>query len=155
LHPYMIPQGSRVECANLPIDSTEADVARKVLGAVEDLLFKSKISETSSQLGIEAAFPRSPKKLLDALRESPPDLLILDLNSARFEPLALLREVKSDEATREISTIGFLSHVQKDLAVAAREAGCDRIVARSAFTRDLPKILAGDTPDTIDEAGVG
>jgi len=104
---------------------------------------------------MEAAFPRSPKKLLDALRESPPDLLILDLNSARFEPLTLLREVKTDEATREISTIGFLSHVQKDLAVAAREAGCDRIVARSAFTRDLPKILAGDTPDTIDEAGVG
>ena len=136
-------------------DSTEADVAKKVLGAVEDLLFKSKISETSSQLGIEAAFPRSPKKLLDALRESPPDLLVLDLNSARFEPLTLLREVKSDEATRDISTVGFLSHVQKDLAVAAREAGCDRIVARSAFTRDLPKILAGDTPDTIDEAGVG
>jgi CheY-like chemotaxis protein len=136
-------------------DSMEAGVTRKVLGAVEDLLFKSKISETSSQLGIEAAFPRSPKKLLDALRESPPDLLVLDLNSARFEPLALLREIKSDEATREISTVGFLSHVQKDLAVAAREAGCDRIIARSAFTRDLPKILAGDTPDTIDEAGVG
>jgi CheY-like chemotaxis protein len=136
-------------------DSMEADVTRKVLGAVEDLLFKSKISETSSQLGIEAAFPRSPGKLLDALRESPPDLLVLDLNSARFEPLTLLREVKSDEATREISTVGFLSHVQKDLAVAAREAGCDRIVARSAFTRDLPKILAGNTPETIDEAGVG
>jgi PleD family two-component response regulator len=136
-------------------DSMEAGVTRKVLGAVEDLLFKSKISETSSQLGIEAAFPRNPKKLLDTLRESPPDLLVLDLNSARFEPLALLREIKSDEATREISTVGFLSHVQKDLAVAAREAGCDRIIARSAFTRDLPKILAGDTPDTIDEAGVG
>ena len=136
-------------------DSTEADVARRVLGALEDLLFKSKISETASQLGIEAAFPRSPKKLLDALRESPPDLLVLDLNSARFEPLKLLGEVKSDEAMRGIPTVGFLSHVQKDLAVAAREAGCDRIVARSAFTRDLPRILAGDTPGTIDEAGVG
>jgi CheY-like chemotaxis protein len=133
----------------------EANVTRKVLGAVEDLLFKSKISETSSQLGIEAAFPRSPGKLLDALKESPPDLLVLDLNSARFEPLTLLREVKSDEVTRDVSTVGFLSHVQKDLAVAAREAGCDRVVARSAFTRDLPKILAGDTSDTIDEAGVG
>ena len=139
----------------LPNDSTEAGVRRSVLGAVEDLLFKSKISETASTLGIEAAFPRSPKKLLDALRESPPDLLVLDLNSARFEPLTLLREVKSEEATRNVSTVGFLSHVQKDLAVAAREAGCDRVVARSAFTRDLPKILAGDTPDTIDEAGVG
>ena len=130
-------------------------MTRRILGAVEDLLFKSKISETASQLGIEAAFPRSPKKLLQALQESPPDLLVLDLNSARFEPLTLLRDINSDETMREVSTVGFLSHVQKDLAVAAREAGCDRVVARSAFTRDLPKILAGHTPDTIDEAGVG
>jgi PleD family two-component response regulator len=130
-------------------------VTRTVLAAVEDLLFRSKISETASQLGIEAAFPRSPKKLLDAVRASPPDLLVLDLNSARFEPLALLGSIKSEETTRDVSTLGFLSHVQKDLAVAAREAGCDRIVARSAFSRDLPKLLAGSTPDTIDEAGVG
>jgi PleD family two-component response regulator len=130
-------------------------VARRVLAAVEDLLFKSKISETASTLGIEASFPRNPKRLLEALRESPPDLLVLDLNSARFEPLSLLRSVKSDEATSDVPTVGFLSHVQKDLAVAAREAGCDRIVARSAFTKDLPQILAGGTPDTVDEAGVG
>jgi PleD family two-component response regulator len=130
-------------------------VTRRVLAAVEDLLFKSKVSETASTLGIEASFPRNPKRLLEALRESPPDLLVLDLNSARFEPLAVLKSVKSDEATRDVPTVGFLSHVQKDLAVAAREAGCDRIVARSAFTRDLPQILAGSTPDTIDEAGVG
>jgi PleD family two-component response regulator len=135
--------------------STEANVTRRVLAAVEDLLFKSKISETASTLGIEASFPRNPKRLLEALHESPPDLLVLDLNSARFEPLSLLRSVRSEEATSDVPTLGFLSHVQKDLAVAAREAGCDRIVARSAFTRDLPQILAGRTPDTIDEAGVG
>ena len=130
-------------------------MARRVLAAVEDLMFRSKISETASTLGVEAAFPRNPRKLLEALRESPPDLLVLDLNSARFEPLSLLRTVKSDESTQNVTTVGFLSHVQKDLAVAAREAGCDRVVARSAFTRDLPRILAGRTPDTIDEAGVG
>jgi CheY-like chemotaxis protein len=115
----------------------EANVARRVLAAVEDLLFRSKISETASSLGIEAAFPRNPRRLLYALRDSPPDLLVLDLNSARFEPLTLLRDVRSDEVTREIPTVGFLSHVQKDLAIAAREAGCDRVVARSAFTKDL------------------
>jgi PleD family two-component response regulator len=118
-------------------------------------LFKSKISETASQLGIEASFPRNPRRLLEVLRESPPDLLVLDLNSARFEPLALLLSVRSEEATRDVPTVGFLSHVQRDLAVAAREAGCDRVVARSAFTRDLPKILAGRNPDTIDGASVG
>jgi PleD family two-component response regulator len=131
-------------------------VTRKVLAAVEDLLFRSKISETASTLGIEASFPRNPRKLLEAMRESPPDLLVFDLNSARFEPLTILRTVKSDEKTQNVTTVGFLSHVQKDLAVAAREAGCDRVVARSAFTRDLPRILArGEPEDSVDEAGVG
>jgi CheY-like chemotaxis protein len=128
-------------------------MARKVLAAVEDLLFRSKISETAKQLGIEAEFPRSRRKLLEALRESPPDLLVLDLNSARFEPLDILRRVKSEEITQRTPSVGFLSHVQRDLAVAAREAGCDHVMARSAFTRDLPKILAGG--EAIDEAGVG
>ena len=131
-------------------------MARRVLAAVEDLLFKSKISETADQLGVEARFPRSPEKLLDALRESPPDLLVLDLNSARFEPLSLLRTVKSDRDLGRVTTVGYLSHVQKDLAVAARKYGCDRVVARSAFTRDLPQILAGgETGGSTGEAGVG
>jgi CheY-like chemotaxis protein len=119
-------------------------LTRKVVAAVEDLLFRSKISETASTLGIEALFPRNPKKLVEKVHESPPDLLVLDLNSARFEPLQLLLELKSDEASRGVPVVGFLSHVQKDLALAARESGCDRVMARSAFTRDLPEILAGD-----------
>ncbi len=130
-------------------------MTRRVLAAVEDLLFKSKISETASTLGIEAVFPRNPRRLHEAIHKSPPDLLILDLNSARFEPLTFLKDVRSDPAMSDVPTVGFLSHVQKDLAVAAREAGCNRVVARSAFTKDLPRILAGRTPDTIDEAGVG
>jgi CheY-like chemotaxis protein len=131
-------------------------VTRRVLAAVEDLLFKSKISETAYQLGVEASFPRSPERLLDTLRESPPDLLVLDLNSARFEPLELLRTVKSDRDLGCVPVVGFLSHVQKDLAVAARASGCDRVVARSAFTRDLPQILAGgETGGSTGEAGVG
>jgi CheY-like chemotaxis protein len=129
---------------------------RRVVAAIEDLLFKSKVSETATQLGIEATFPRSPNKLLDAARSSPPDLLVLDLNSHRFEPLALLARLQEDAVLRDVPTVGFLSHVQKDLAIAAREAGCDRIMARSAFTRDLPRVLAGDAPESsVDEAGVG
>ncbi len=119
-------------------------MARRVLGAVEDLLFRSKISETAERLGVEAAFPRNPEKLLDALRASPPDLLVVDLNSARFKPLELLRAVKSDAALRGVRTVGFLSHVQADLALAAREAGCDRVMARSAFVENLPRVLSGD-----------
>ena len=118
-------------------------MARRVVAAVEDLLFRSKISETATQLSVEALFPRSPKKLLDEARAAPPNLLILDLNSARFDPLTLLKQLKSDKALKTVPVVGFLSHVQKDLALAARESGCDRIMARSAFTKDLPEILSG------------
>jgi CheY-like chemotaxis protein len=118
-------------------------LARRIVAAVEDLLFRSKISETADTLGVEAVFPRSPKKLIGEVQSSPPDLLVLDLNSSRFEPLTLLGQLKSDETSKGIPVVGFLSHVQKDLAVAARESGCDRIMARSAFTRDLPEILSG------------
>jgi len=118
-------------------------VTRRVLAAVEDLLFKSKISETANALGIEASFPRSPKKFVEQAAGSPPDLLVLDLNSARFEPLVLLGQLKSNETLRSVPVVGFLSHVQKDLAVAARECGCDRVMARSAFTKELPGILVG------------
>jgi CheY-like chemotaxis protein len=119
-------------------------VTRRVLAAVEDLLFRSKISETADVVGVETTFPRNPKKLLEALRASPPDLLVLDLNSARFEPLELLRIVNSDSALQDVRTVGFLSHVQGDLALAARESGCDRVMARSAFVENLPRVLSGD-----------
>jgi PleD family two-component response regulator len=143
-------------CARYPKEVREQVARRRVLAAVEDLLFKSKISETADVLGVEARFPRSKARLLEALRESPPDLLILDLNSARFEPLELLQTVKSNDAMKDVPTVGFLSHVQRDLAVAARESGCDRVMARSAFTKDLPRILErGEASETVDKGGVG
>src|SRR5215218_8992600 len=89
-------------CAHTHNQTTEANVTRRILGAVEDLLFKSKISETASQFGIEAAFPRQPSTVLEALREPPPDPLVLDLNSARFETTVSLTTVKPDEATQNV-----------------------------------------------------
>jgi PleD family two-component response regulator len=143
-------------CARYPKEVREQVARRRALAAVEDLLFKSKISETADVLGVEARFPRSKARLLEALRESSPDLLILDLNSARFEPLELLQTVKSNDAMKDVPTVGFLSHVQRDLAVAARESGCDRVMARSAFTKDLARILErGEASETVDKGGVG
>jgi hypothetical protein len=40
-----------------------------------------------------------------------------------------------------VQVMGFLSHVQTDLAAAAHEAGCDFVLARSAFAQQLPQLL--------------
>ena len=47
----------------------------------------------------------------------------------------------SDAALASIPTIGFASHVQVDVIDAARKAGVDEVVARSAFTMRLGEIL--------------
>jgi hypothetical protein len=37
--------------------------------------------------------------------------------------------------------VGFLSHVQTDLAAQARAAGCSEVMPRSSFTQNLAAIL--------------
>jgi len=43
--------------------------------------------------------------------------------------------------TGSAPVLGFASHVAAETIAAARGAGCDEVLARSAFTRRLPELL--------------
>jgi CheY-like chemotaxis protein len=113
-----------------------------ILAIVDDLMFTSKIRSAASQLGVPLAFARSADQALSAMRAEAPSLVILDLNSARSTPLAIVSTMKGDPTLASIPTVGFVSHVQADLIAAAREAGVDEVMARSQFTMKLPEIVA-------------
>ena len=102
--------------------------------AVDDLMFSSRISTAAKSVGATIKFTRSPEAVLAAGREATPSLVILDLNSARVKPLEILAALKGDHALAVIPTVGFVSH-------AARQAGVDRVLARSAFVEQLPNLL--------------
>ena len=69
--------------------------------------------------------------------------MILDLNNPRTDPLGIVAAMKADPARwRIMPTVGYASHVQTDVIDAARQAGVDEVLARSAFTARLPEILA-------------
>jgi CheY-like chemotaxis protein len=112
-----------------------------VLAIVDDLMFSSKIKTTAGQLGVAVAFARSSAAALAAMREHPPALVILDLNNPRTDPLGTVAAMKGDPATASIRTVGYASHVQTDVIDAARQAGVDEVMARSAFTLRLAEIL--------------
>ena len=112
-----------------------------VLICVDDLLFSSKIRHTAAALGVPIVFARSPAEILEQARVHQPALAIFDLNSQRTEPLSSIAALKADASMASIRTIGFVSHVQADLIVAARSAGTDEVLARSAFAARLPEIL--------------
>jgi len=112
-----------------------------VLAIVDDLMFASKIKTAARQLGVTVAFARSSADALAAMRANTPALVILDLNNPRTDPLGTVAEMKRDPATASIRTLGYVSHVETDLIEAARQAGVDEVMARSAFTTKLAEIL--------------
>ncbi|MBV9211197.1 MAG: hypothetical protein JOZ52_11235, partial [Acidobacteria bacterium] len=46
--------------------------------------------------------------------------------------------------TKTIPLVGFFSHVQTELQRRGAQAGYDRILPRSAFSKNLPQILTGE-----------
>jgi CheY-like chemotaxis protein len=111
-----------------------------ILALVDDLLFLSKIQQTAQHAGVAVKSAR-PAELLGLAIKDAPNALIVDLNHRSGNALEVLRALKSDSKTKDIPVIGFVSHVQNDLIAAAREAGCDLVLARSAFVSQLPSLL--------------
>jgi CheY-like chemotaxis protein len=116
-----------------------------VLVAVDDLMFSSRISTAARAVGAAIRFTRSVDAVVDAARQAAPALVIIDLNAARMQPLAILAALKADPALAAIPTVGFVSHVDTSTIEAARKAGVDRVLARSAFVEQLPTLLGTTT----------
>jgi CheY-like chemotaxis protein len=111
-----------------------------ILVVVDDIFFLSKIQQTACQMGllVEAI---EPAKVKERATEISAHSVILDLNHRSGTAIDVARDIKGNPATSHVQVMGFLSHVQTDLAVAAHEAGCDVVLARSAFAQQLPQLL--------------
>lgn len=117
----------------------------KILVVMSDLFFSAKINDAAKKLGLTAEFVKDKALALEKAKSNPPliilDLNWLDLNCESAEPLDLIARLKADAETAGVPIVGFISHVQVDRRQAAQDAGCDVVVARSAFARNLPAIL--------------
>lgn len=114
--------------------------SKKILAVLDDLFFMVKIKESARQAGLPIEFLKTETDVLDRARTHPA-LIILDLNYHGVDPLKLIGALKADHATKGISLIGYLSHVQGELKVQAQQAGCNAVLPRSAFSQNLPQIL--------------
>lgn len=112
-----------------------------ILTVVEDLIFLSKIHETGKAVSVEVR-AATVSDAIEQLRAIAVRGLLIDLNHRSGGAVELIQKIKSDPAMAKIPMVGFLSHVQTDLATSARAAGCDMVIARSAFVKQLPDLLA-------------
>lgn len=110
----------------------------RVVALMDDIFFQMKVAETAKHLGVEFKVAANADALLNLL-EPRPQLVIVDLN-ARSQPIDAI--VKLRAAAKDIRVVAFLSHVQRDLAEQAKNAGCDDVMPRSTFTQNLAEILS-------------
>jgi DNA-binding NarL/FixJ family response regulator len=103
---------------------------------LDDLLFLSRI---------ESALPKGSVRRVSKIPDlvaAKPDVVVLDLDSPRVDSLGALAALREDPALKGARTIGFFSHVHKDRARAASDAGCETIVARSGLLDELSRLGA-------------
>ncbi len=113
-----------------------------------DLIFSTKITGTAKALGrafmVARTLPRLQELLAAAADPAVADgapLLIVDLNASGIDPIEAIKIAKAQAVSPRV--IAFLSHVQVELAAAAKAAGADQVLPRSAFTAQLPTLIAG------------
>ena len=110
-----------------------------VLALVDNLFFQARIQAVAKQIGVEVKMAPSGEELVTEALANPPALVIVDLN-AKTGPLDAVRRLRGSETSALI--IGYLAHVQTDLAAEGAEAGCSQVMPQGKFTQELPMILA-------------
>jgi CheY-like chemotaxis protein len=115
-----------------------------IVCAIDDLIFSIKISTAAKQLGAAVYFERSRENVLRTVQEKRPSLVIFDLNSGRLRPVDTIAAIKQDPQLAGVKTLGYVSHVDSEAIAAARQAGVDQVLARSAFIARLAEILTSE-----------
>ncbi len=111
-------------------------MSRKVAVFTKDLMFSSRIREAAD--GAEVLFARSVGSLRETVGEHSPSLVILDLADGDAEEA--FEFVKS--ALPQVFCVGYYPHVQKEIADRFKELGCDEVMPRSRFVREVKGLIA-------------
>ena len=117
---------------------------RRIVAIVPDIFFSAKIGETAKHVGAAVEFARSETELLSKAAD-PAELIVLDLNTAGMDMVSIVAKLRAIPSLAKTPLVGFVQHEMSDLIDAARKAGCNQVLSRNAFSKNLPQILGGPT----------
>ena len=124
---------------------------RPILALVDDLFVTARIDAAARGAQRQIRYVRSVSDFKAALREGNPEAVLVGMAATRLPWADLIRQAKADGATAGTYVLAFGPH--KDLALRQRalEAGADRVIANSAFMRELPRLLGEPRSETPEE----
>lgn len=106
----------------------------------DDLIFFSRVVSTARAAGLTVKQARTMAAAVEMAKQDCPGGVIVDLHNEGLDLPALFTSL------REVCPVmprvmGFGSHVAADLLRSAHEAGCDPVLPRSRFVKELESNL--------------
>lgn len=111
---------------------------------LQDLFFRSRIEATAHAAGVPVIVSGTIEELLEKMGDARGGAVLVDLGGGDVsdETRRAIDAIRTLKRLREPPAIvAWGSHVDIEAFEAARTAGADRVLPRSAFTRRLPQIL--------------
>ena len=108
----------------------------KVIVAIPDLMFRSKVIEAANALKVDFEVVRDPDEVIQKVRAEKPKLVLMDLQAAALRPLDTIKSLDG------VPVVGFLAHELLDLRDQALAAGCAQVLTKGQFAASLPQILS-------------
>jgi CheY-like chemotaxis protein len=105
----------------------------RVLAVVDDLYFQSRVSSMAKRFGVECSFA--------SVGAWPTDLSGFDLALVDVDPSTSRISAVAEASEAGVPVIAFGPHVDTESRRAAREAGAFRVLAKSKFVTELPRIF--------------
>ena len=105
------------------------------------MFFSSKIESTAKDLDIGVIKVKNREELLDRIEGKTIDLVIIDLASRKIDAEKIFAELKNSEKHGKVYSIGYLPHVERELADKFRGEGVDLVIPRSKFSREMSAII--------------
>lgn len=107
----------------------------KVVAAIPDLMFRSKVLEAAKALAVDIEVARDADEVMQKVRAEKPRLVLLDLQAEALRPLETLQGLVG------LPVVGYLNHERVELREQALAAGCGEVLTKGQFAAGLPQIL--------------
>ncbi len=104
-----------------------------------DLMFSSRVEGAAAAAGVKLADYGMVDKLLEAAQETPPRVVVVDLDAPKLDMASFVSQLKALDPAPAVVAYG--SHVHVDKLEAAQNAGCDAVLTRGQFNSQMGQVL--------------
>jgi DNA-binding NarL/FixJ family response regulator len=111
-----------------------------VLFLSSDLVFSSRLAAAGKRMGVCVDSVTSIEAVEERVESNSVDLVICDLSAPGADPNALVARLR--QRWPSLAIVAFAPHVHEDRLRAATEAGCNEVLSRGQFDRQMGDILA-------------